>query len=158
MILLCTKLLLLFTKPPQVKSNTEACGGVVVSLLPWLHGGGGSSSETEQKRTHHQPPITNHQSSTRWWPRVGGPRAYRDQFRGSSLTECMLVGTFYVLHKNWLSIAEGKRAWVSDIRWKPTSSGNAEWTLWAIKKMKGTYGGGEGMTPVTTTCPKDRWG
>ena len=25
---------------------------------------------------------------------VGRPRAYQDQFRGSSTTECMLVGTF----------------------------------------------------------------
>ena len=30
---------------------------------------------------------------------VGGPRAYQDQFVGSSLTECMLAGTFSCIKK-----------------------------------------------------------
>ena len=31
------------------------------------------------------------------------------------------------------------------------------WTLCVIK-IEGTYRGGEGTTPVTTSCPEDRWG
>ena len=30
--------------------------------------------------------------------------------------------------------------------------------LRALKKKEGTYRGGEGMTPVVTACPEDRWG
>ena len=39
---------------------------------------------------------------------------------------------------------------------KPTSSGNAEPYICAIK-VEARTGGGEGTTPVTTACPEGRW-
>ena len=45
--------------------------------------------------------------------------------------------TDFFLHKNWL--AESARAWVSNIRWKSTSIGNAE--LYARQKWRHVPGG-----------------
>ena len=65
---------------------------------------------------------------------------------------------FLFLLKNWL--AKSAKAWVSYIRWKSTSSGNAK--PYAQQNNKGTYRGGEGWTPtcdlwpVTTACPEGR--
>ena len=89
---------------------------------------------------------------SRWIGRVSScllKSISRVQFPSSAPTR-----TDFFLHKNWL--AESARACVSNIRWKSTSSGNAE--LYARQKLKALTGGGEGTTPLTTACPEGRWG
>ena len=60
--------------------------------------------------------------------------------------------THFFLQKNWLG--KSARAWVCSIRWKSTSSVNAEPMG---DKNECTYRGGEGKTPVTMACPEDHW-
>ena len=73
------------------------------------------------------------------------------------LFPCLLKSVFWVIfspsartctlrdlswHKD--SLPERSRAWVSNVRWKLTSSGNAErWTLFMHDKIPGTIPGGE---------------
>ena len=62
---------------------------------------------------------------------VDYPRAYKNQIRefnshrvNSHRVHVVHASRDFLLHKKWL--AESARAWVSDILWKSTSSGNAE--------------------------------
>ena len=98
--------------------------------------------------------------------RLMGPRTHFDCFgrvfwvqsirprwlASSRLSSCLLKSILWVhfspsahtcwdffLHKNWW--AESARAWGSNIRWKSTSSGNAE--PYARRNIEGTYRGGE---------------
>ena len=74
---------------------------------------------------------------------VGGPRAYQDQFRGFKYRRVHTRRDF-LLPKKWL--AESARAWVSNIRWKSTSSGNAEPYICSLK-MKARTGAGRRDDP-----------
>ena len=59
-------------------------------------------------------------------------------------------GTFpFFLHKKMIIIAENARAWVSNFRWKSTSSGDAE--PYARSKWRHVPEGGKGATPMATS-------
>ena len=72
----------------------------------------------------------------------------------ASLTEWVHTREGFFLDENWL--AESTKTWViiGYIRWKSTSSGNAE--PYARQKMKARTGGEKGRhQPVTTACPEE---
>ena len=66
----------------------------------------------------------------------------------SSPAECVLVGTFSCAQIDLRKARERELATLDET---PKSGGIAE--SYAIK-IEGKDGGGEGMTPATTTCPE----
>ena len=72
---------------------------------------------------------------------VGGPRANQCQFRVFKSHRVHARRYFLSSIKKWL--AESARAWASYIRWKSTSSGNAEPYLYSMRDKKNARTGGK---------------
>ena len=86
---------------------------------------------------------------------MGGPRAYQDQFLGFKSHRVHARRDFFLNEE-----IDERKARERVLATHSMKDRRAVGMLNPMrdKKIKGTYRGGEGMTPVTTACPEDRRG